>query len=282
MTRYGRAMTNSTSIQSMDNIPLTAEQIRRYAPSVYALEPWQETSDKYIYIPTYKVLEALLKEGFYPFFAAQCRTRIEGKKNYTKHMLRLRHVNDISKNRAHEAILINSHDTGSSYQMISGMIEFVCLNGHCTGDILEDIRIRHSGNEDKIRDDVIYAAYEVINNAEKVDNVVTNLLTTPIDSEERLLLAETALQIKYGEDLAPIQPADLLKKNRSEDYNRQENLWGSFNIIQENVIRGGIQYRGSRGQNMSTRGVQSIDNNVKLNKALWTMAEKFAALKNKK
>ena len=140
-TRFGR---NSNALRS--NIPLDNSQLFRIAPSIFANEAHKSRSSRYTYIPTIDILDGLKKEGFQPFFVAQSRSRIEGKSEFTKHMLRLRQINEIEISEANEIILINSHDGTSSYQMMAGCFRFVCQNGMVTGDIVEDIRVRHKGN----------------------------------------------------------------------------------------------------------------------------------------
>ena len=75
-----------------------------------------------IYIPTIEVLRGLRKEGFEPFMVAQGQSRVEGKAEFTKHMIRIRHAGHVStRPEANEIILINSHDGASSYQMLAGV-----------------------------------------------------------------------------------------------------------------------------------------------------------------
>ncbi len=54
--------------------PLTNDEIARVAPSIFAEEAHDSRSERYLYIPTVKVLDALRTEGFQPFMA--CQTRI--------------------------------------------------------------------------------------------------------------------------------------------------------------------------------------------------------------
>ena len=82
---------------------------------------------------------------------------------------------------------------------------------------------------------------------------------------------------------SPVQAAQLLTARRAEDSDRT-NLWTNFNVIQENVIRGGlrgvrIDTETNRRRRMTTRGVNGIDQDVKLNRALWTLANRMAELK---
>ena len=99
------------------NHPLSDDQIRTVAPSIFADTPHESRSERYSYIPTAAVLTELRKEGFQPFMVCQTRVRREDRRDYTKHMLRLRHESQINGDEANEIVLINSHDGTSSYQV---------------------------------------------------------------------------------------------------------------------------------------------------------------------
>ena len=104
--------------------------MRRAAPSIFATAKHVSRSDRYTYIPTIEVLRGLKKEGFEPFMVAQSKSRIEGKTEFTKHMIRMRHAGHVqTKPEANEIILINSHDGASSYQMLAGVFR-LCPAGH--------------------------------------------------------------------------------------------------------------------------------------------------------
>ena len=74
----------------------------------------------------------------------QTRVRHDDRRDYTKHMIRLRHASQINGREANEIILLNSHDGTSSYQMLAGMFRFVCSNGLVCGDTVADVRVPHS------------------------------------------------------------------------------------------------------------------------------------------
>ena len=101
--------------------PLSDDQIRAVAPSIFADAPHTSRTERYTYIPTCTVLDSLRKEGFQPFMVTQTRVRDEGRRDFTKHMLRLRHATQINDGEANEIIMLNSHDGTSSYQMLAGM-----------------------------------------------------------------------------------------------------------------------------------------------------------------
>jgi hypothetical protein len=114
--------------------PLADDQMRCAAPSIFAEGKHGSRSERYTYIPTIDVLRGLRKEGFEPFMVAQGASRVEGKAEFTKHMIRMRHAGQVqTRPEANEIILINSHDGASSYQMLAGAFRFVCCNGLVVG-----------------------------------------------------------------------------------------------------------------------------------------------------
>ncbi|MGF6920513.1 hypothetical protein OKW41_005881 [Paraburkholderia sp. UCT70] len=148
---YGAPMLRADS-------PLSDDQIRRVAPSIFAHGKHESRSERYTYIPTIDVLRGLRNEGFQPFMICQTRVRDEGKREFTKHMLRLRHADQITGEEADEIVLLNSHDGTSSYQMLAGTFRFVCQNGMVAGENIADIRVPHKGN---VIQNVINGAFDV-------------------------------------------------------------------------------------------------------------------------
>jgi hypothetical protein len=52
----------------------------------------------------------------------------------------------------------------------------------------------------------------------------------------------------------------------------------TYQRIQENLIKGGLSGRTTQGKRAHTRAVKGIDGDVKLNRALWVMAENMLQL----
>ena len=252
--------------------PLSNEQIASVAPSIFAEEAHDSRSDRYLYIPTVKVLDALRAEGFEPFMACQTRVRNTDKREHTKHMIRLRHANHIMAKEANEVILLNSHDGSSSYQMMAGMFRFVCANGLVLGDCSMDQKVRHSGRGDVIGD-VIEGAYEVLNQFNAVADQRECMQQLKLRPDEQEAFAMAALAYRYDpkEGPAPVTARQLLAPRRVEDYDND--LWTTFNRVQENTIKGGLRGRNKQGRRATTRGVNGIDQDVKLNRALWVLAQ---------
>jgi len=65
--------------------------------------------------------------------------------------------------------------------------------------------------------------------------------------------------------------SQLLTPRRHED--SRDDLWTVFNRLQENLSKGGLDVRTATGKRTRSRSVKGIDGDVKLNRALWVMAE---------
>ena len=256
--------------------PLSDDQIRTVAPSIFAEDKHASRSDRYAYIPTAAVLIELRKEGFQPFMVTQTRVRDEGKREHTKHMLRLRHASQINGAEANEIVLLNSHDGTSSYQMLAGMFRFVCSNGLVCGDTVADVRVPHKGNVAGL---VIEGAYQVLGGFEQVKESRDLMRGITLDDGEAEVFARAALSLKYDDPdkPAPITESQILMPRRFDD--RRPDLWSVFNRTQESLTKGGLHGRAANGRRQSTRPVQGIDQNIRLNRALWLLADGMRALK---
>ncbi len=258
------------------NHPLSDGEIQRVAPSIFAEAPHESRSERYSYIPTAAVLTELRREGFQPFMVCQTRVRDEGKREHTKHMLRLRHASQINGAEANEIVLLNSHDGTSSYQMLAGMFRFVCSNGLVCGDTVADVRVPHKGD---VAGHVIEGAYEVLHGFERAQESRDAMQAITLDSGEAEVFARAALSLKYDDPdkPAPITESQVLAPRRFDD--RRPDLWSVFNRTQENLTQGGLMGRSANGRRQRTRPVQGIDNGIRLNRALWLLADGLRQLK---
>ena len=256
--------------------PLSDEQIRAVAPSIFAQAPHGSRSDRYSYIPTATVLQELRGEGFQPFMVCQTRARHDDRRDYTKHMLRLRHASQINGREANEIILLNSHDGSSSYQMLAGMFRFVCQNGLVCGDTVAEVRVPHKGD---VAAQVIEGAYTVLEGFGQAQESREAMQAITLDGGESEVFARAVLALKYDDPdrPAPVTEAQVLAPRRVDDDRRD--LWSVFNRAQENLIKGGLRARAANGRRQQTRPVQGIDQNLRLNRALWLLADGMRQLK---
>jgi hypothetical protein len=266
---------------------LSNEQIQRYAPSAFAQTPYHAQSSRYAFIPTVAVIEGMRGAGFLPVMASQSRSRIADKRDFTKHMIRFRSARNIGAqaivgDSVLEAVLVNSHDGTSAYKLMCGIFRFVCSNGMVVADsLLESINIRHTGN---VIEEVISGSERILENGPKVMDTVEDWKRLTLSQPEQRLLAEHAHSLRFpvdeeGKAHTDVTPDILLSARRSDD-NRPD-LWHTFNRIQENSLKGVRTWQrdGYRSHRVTSRAVKGIDGDVKLNRALWSLAEKFAELK---
>ena len=207
---------NRTSGLIKSNDPISLDALRANVPSIFANDKHHSRSDRYTYVPTSDIVVALDKEGFSPFFACQAKVRTENldRADFAKHMIRFRHASMINSDVANEIILVNSHDGSTSYQMMAGAFRFVCSNGLICGDLVEDIRVRHSGN---IVDNVIEGAYSILDQFGNVEASKEGMKSLVLRQEEKQIFADVALTLKYDGE-APIQSSALLKANPGQSH----------------------------------------------------------------
>lgn len=274
MSRLATRFGNHFSVNS--HVPLTEDQIRKVAPSIFAEDAHESRSDRYTCIPTARILDALRKEGFQPFMVAQTRVRDETRRDFAKHMVRLRHASQINASEANEIILVNSHDGSSAYQMLAGMLVFACANGMVCGDVQSDVRVPHKGN---VVDNVVSGAFEVLDGFTRVVEEREVMKALTLDDRERTLFAKAAIELKHDTSIAPapITEDAVLRPRRRADVG--DDLWATLNRVQENLIRGGLSARTANGRRTTTRAVTGIDQDVRLNRALWMLADGLQRLR---
>jgi Domain of unknown function (DUF932) len=271
-------MLNHTSWQNLR--PLNDEQLRAAAPSVFAAEAWSGVSEKYSFVPTSAVVAGMRNNGWLPVSAGQQLVRLDSRRGFQKHIIRFQRADHIGQPLDYrpEICLVNSHDRSSAYQLHAGVFRLVCSNGLIVADAtFEHISIRHVGFHP---DQVIEASFRVLESIPQLTANVQSFRAHQLTPTEQQAFAESAILLKY-DDLqnAPISANKVLEARRYDD--NGNDLWRTFNRVQENLVRGGLKEWSRRKENGKrhprTRPVTGIDENVKLNKALWHLAE---ALKN--
>jgi len=249
-------------------------QLMKAAPSVFATGGSEHVSSRYGFIPTIEVVRGLRTSGFHPVMAAQSRTRIEGRESFVKHVMRFRHETAVEKGGVlPEIVLVNSHDGTTSYQLRAGIYRLVCSNGMIVGDEMFCRRVKHQGD---VVERVVEAANDLIEIVPISVEKAKQWQGIELNREMQVAYAQTAMALKWDGEEFPITPNQVLDPRRSAD--QKNDLWTTFNVVQENVIRGGVRYRTEAGSRMRTRPVNSVGENVRLNTALWTLTEKMAEL----
>jgi hypothetical protein len=273
-----RSFIPENSIRS--HTPLSDDQIRRVAPSVFAQEAHGSRSERYAYIPTSYFLAQLRKEGFEPFEAMQARSRDAGRREHTKHLLRLRHQGIQAPRKVGdsvcEVVLLNSHDGTSAYELSAGLFRLACTNGLMVADAtLGCVKVPHVGEANRR---VLEGAYEVLDGFTRVVDSVEGMQAVQLSEPEQQAFARAAMSLRFDvQRPAPVGEEQVLRPRRIQD--RGNDLYTTLNRIQESLVRGGLRGRSAEGRSTTTRAIRGIDGNVQLNRALWTLAEEIRSLK---
>lgn len=258
---------------------LTNEKMLQFAPSIAAEKPHPKMSGKYAFVPTLEVVNIMREQGWYPAYARQAKAYKNANKGFQKHLVRMRHPELIKGGEFVEATIINSHNGQSCYIICFGIFRLVCTNGLITGETFGSIRIRHIGFKQQ---DVIDASCKLLGTAPKVVEHIDAYKAIELDPPQKKAYAQAALAWLYEkpEKSSPVTPAQLLEPKRDED--RRNDLWTTYNVVQENLIKGGLEGVSPKtGKKVKTRPIKALDKDVRLNRALWTLADKMAGLVGK-
>ncbi|EAP8935036.1 DUF932 domain-containing protein [Salmonella enterica] len=70
----------------------------------------------------------------------------------------------------------------------------------------------------------------------------------------------------------------MITPRRRED--KQNDLWTTYQRLQENMMKSGLPGRNAPEKNTRIRAVTGINGDIRLNKALWMIAEQFRECKS--
>lgn len=247
-------------------------QLLRNVPSIFASDhSFHRDEHHYNLFKTIDVINALREEGYFPVYA-----RTNGMRNHNshnnvdtrKHMVRFTHRDFIESPLAvnderPEIILTNSHDGSSSFQIMAGLFRKVCSNGMMVMQHgVEQKSVRHIGHS---FDEVITASLDVAKSMDAVMDTVNTMKGINLNEKQRRDLAAEIAEMRFGKEKVKT-PENLLTLRRYED-NWQPSLYNTFNVIQENVIKGG-----QRVTDRVMRPITNIDTDIDVNQRMWNIA----------
>ena len=258
---------------------LNLEQIEKSCPSVFTTTPSNHLSHIYKHIPTTKVIDILEEKNWGVTAALQTGSRsgYESTIPYKKHILRFRNkeVDNLSKEIGDtfpEIVMTNSHNGTSSFKFHVGLFRLVCSNGLVVADkTFDQYSIRHKGFK---KSSILETVGEITTHIPTVVGKVQKMMSHTLTPSQRRDFAQQAVIERWGKDRY-VDIEELLTIRRSAD--KGSDLWTVFNRVQEGMIRGGLNTytKDERGRIKynKTRAVKSIDENLKVNKMLWSLTE---------
>jgi len=232
-------------------------------------------SSKYLFIPTTDIVSALADEGWVVNSAVQTKSKSVDRMGYQRHMLRFRPVDP--DNQIHvgdsiaELLLDQSHDTSRSYRFGGGVFRLVCGNGMVVCETaFPGLRLNHKGS----LSDIIQASLEVARKLPELGALVSKLKQTHVNEMQRQDFAARAIAVRYGEK-KPLEPRDILYVRREQD--QAEDLWTLFNVVQENIMRGGQIGVLESGVIRRMQPITGLSSGIGVNERLWELAMEYAA-----
>lgn len=235
-----------------------------------AAAPAPTLSSRYEFVDTRAIIERIAQEGWQ---VASATTASPRKRDalFAKHMVDLRHPDfEPIAGAVPRIILTNSHDGSSSAQVLAGVFRFVCSNGLVVGTTTAKEVVRHTGDAAA---DLIHRVQQLARETSQVYSSIDRWSKKDLTRAQRYEFAKFAAQLRWG-DAQRFAPEDLLMVRRAED--DRGDLWATFNRVQENTVRGGIEGLSRSGRAATSRPLSDITRSVDYNTQLWALAEEVA------
>ena len=259
--------------------PLTNEQLKAKAPSLFQDQPYHEVSSKYYFIPTIEIIEQLRAENWYPVTVNESGVRDLSKNGFQQHYVRFQHFSDLINPNANvvELLLFNSHDRSMSFSISAGVYRYICSNGLIIADsVFEAYKIKHLGEREN---DVIDAVNKITQIKPKLLSKISKFESITLNQNEKESFLQSALPLRFENHLELDNPNELLTPLRAEDKN--DDLYTVLNILQENFLSSKVSgYNKETNRRFTSKQITSISKDVEINKGLWDIAERIASIKN--
>jgi len=232
-------------------------------------------SDKYRLAKTSDIVKRIEGLGFTMEKFVAMKVRKKERQGYQKH--RAVFTSPLLKATSDgvpQLLLTNSHDGTSSVILQLGFFRFICSNGLVVGNnIIEPIRVRHSGNDFDER--LIVAINHIVAQAHKLTESIDKMKATILSPSEIIAFQREALQKRLSD--AKIE-SFTMPIHREQD--KSADLFTVMNVIQENLIRGGarvlVEQDGKR-KDKAVRRVNSMVTQTEINTMLWELASQKVA-----
>lgn len=253
----------------MQTIPAALEAL----PSA----PSPKVTEKYSFLDTRKVVDDMRDLGFE--VASVTRPKFRTKSGaFGLHQVELRRSADLKANRAEapRVLFINSYDGSRKAEFISGVIRFACLNGLVIGDRIERQKFVHLGQD---REQTILDYVDTLGDTfEKTWTTIEAYQSIQLDDRIYMEMAREALELRYPDEDSrlDIDPSVLLMPRRPED-NRGD-LYTTWNVLQENLIKGGVPGRTPDGKVRLSSALNHIERSNRLNRELWNLMDRYAEM----
>lgn len=241
---------------------ISLNSLRERVPAIFTKTPSPKVSDRYSFADSEYYLQKFIDADWTIHSARQV-----SKSEYAPHQVVLRNkdiatVGDLLP----QLMFTNSHNGIKKMTIDTGIYRLVCSNGLVVPtSITQSLSIKHLDLGDSTTDTIVNSFYEkvpiIMNNIDRMRNKI--LTDDEIDN-----FTYNALQIRFINAVG-ININDVVKPLRLED--NSDDLWTVFNVVQEKLIRGGIQLPSKR----RSRPINNFVNDNNINTKLWELAEQY-------
>lgn len=256
--------------------PISLDEAAKSAPAIMATRQHPRIkSEKYTFTNTVDLIGDMDRLGFQLTSARQSRTNSPEQATYGTHILRFGNPELYIKNSEGgiearpEIVLINDHMGNRPVQFEAGLFRLVCSNGLVIkSQDFGHFRERHTRFD---LDGLKRVIGEKVEGMKAVVEKISKWNGKLMSDNERFAFATEAVALRLSTDRKPehYELHEILTPKRAADQGKS--LWHTFNIVQENLIKGGYQ--------MNERQARAITNpiqDIKINQDLWTLAEAYA------
>lgn len=241
---------------------ISLNSLRERVPAIFTKTPSPKVSDRYSFADSEYYLQKFIDANWTIHSARQV-----SKSEYAPHQVILRN-NDIATvgDLLPQLMFTNSHNGIKKMTIDTGIYRLVCSNGLVVPtSITQSLSIKHLDLGDSTTDTIVNSFYEkvpiIMNSIDRMRNKI--LTDDEIDN-----FTYNALQIRFTNAVG-ININDVVKPLRLED--NSDDLWTVFNVVQEKLIRGGIQLPSKR----RSRPINNFVNDNNINTKLWELAEQY-------
>jgi hypothetical protein len=283
-TQYSTAaaLLNTVKQKIEERKSLTMDELKMIFPEIAtpeinpALRQKLGITDKYVHVPTEKVIEDIIELGWTPINAYRVASR--GKRNGTgRHMVKFVNYDFMEEGKTEypELLLTNSHDGTTAFKLDVGIFRLICSNGMVVkSQDFGSMRVRHYGYDFET---IKGAVNELVEQIPDYLKQVEEMKEQKLEREQMLEFARQAAMLrmtKVNEDAIDevVDVEDLLESTRKEDDGN--GLWEVFNRLQEKVVNGKFNYALGKKERKA-RPVKGFKSQVKLNQDLWELASSY-------
>ena len=246
---------------------MSMESIKLKAPAVFATSPVKEASDRYYFISTKEIIDTLKTFGWQVTSAQQQGTHKHNahRQNFKRHLLRFRNPEIATGENIPEIVVMNSHDRSTRFKFYAGIFRTVCMNGLIIAETkVSGLNKKHIGHIDIVNEFIESTIEKTTETLSKIREYKNTKLT----QAERISIARQAIRIHWPHS-SFITPEQVLEPRREED--KGTDLWTTFNVIQENIMKGGMSKQLHDGRVHTTREVKNVTEIVGFNIKLWKL-----------